>query len=147
MGKEVGNVQEGVAQHLENVLHTVRVEKTKQFRSGYSWSTEYSKNKIDEARTVTVPEETSYNVFYAYQLLTQADLRHLVVYSAFEQGLMDEEVKIELLEASIDVLRRFKGLREEVKEDKNVGEDILEIYKRIAKELRDEGIIKLKKKK
>jgi len=147
MSKEVESVQEGVAHYLENVLHTVKTEKTKQFRSGYSWGTEYSQNKIDEVRTVYVPEGTSYNVFYAYQLVTQADLRHMVVYSAYEQGLMVEEEKIELLEATKGVLKRFKGLREEVKQDEIVGEEILAIYKRLAKELRDEGIIKLRKKK
>lgn len=118
-----------------------QVEKVKTFRSGYTWSTPYAKEKMEEQRTITVSGDIKYDVLYAYQLITQADLRHMVVYNAFEQGLMDEDEKIELLTASVRDAKIVRGFKDEIEEDEENKEMILGMYKRIVKELVDEGII------
>lgn len=143
---EVNEKQNSVQNFLEEVNHKIKSERNTSFRTSYEWRVDYSQRIYQEARTVIVPEGVSYNVLRAYQEITQADLRHMVIYNAFNEGAMDEDTKIELLGASYHNVKTVKKVLKEVKEDEEVGEEIEAIYKKVLGELVDEEIVKPKKK-
>src|SRR5699024_10765563 len=125
MSNKVDNAQQGLQNFMEKVFHKIESEKNISYRSSYEWRTDYSQRTYHEARTVIVPESVSYEVLRSYQEITQADLRHMVVYNAFNEGAMDEDTKMELLRASIENVKEVRKNMEEIKEDEEVGNVIV----------------------
>lgn len=146
--EEVKNaVSEEVKEQVEKV-HVVKQERTTYFRSGYSWSTQFAKERIEEQRTVVVPENTPVDVLYGYQLLSQADVMHMVIFNAHNQELMGDEDHHELLKSTTKVLQRVTpSLRQAKKEKLEVYEEMAAIYRRLRVELTEAGILKAPTKK
>lgn len=125
-----------------DVVHVIRSEKNQFFNSRYAISRDYGEYKLEQGRSVPVKEGIKSNVLYVYQLITEADLRHMVVYGAYEDGAITEAEKEELLSTSKRALRKFVKYKEEIKSDEHHKRDMVDIFNRIREELQEEGIIK-----
>lgn len=133
--KKVDEKEEG------DITHVIKNEMSQIFSSHYGIAREYGQYKLDETRSVPVKEDINSNVLYVYQILTQADLRNMIVYGAFDDGAISEEEKIEYLTSSKRALRQFIAYQEDIKEDEHHKQDMVEVFKRVKNDLKEEGII------
>lgn len=137
MSKEVNEVvEEKIVQHI------VKQDDSQYIRSGYVWSTQYGKERYEEQRTIKMPEGTTIDGMYVYQLLTNADLSHMVIFNAYNQGKMDEDEFIELMTATKEVLQKAIPYIKLEKENKSeIYRDLATMYKRLKEELEENDII------
>lgn len=147
-------VTEDIKQRLERkkeqvtnpVVHLIKQEKLIEIQSGYSWGTDYTKEKYEEKRTLTLPEGTSLDTVYVYQLLTNADLRHMVIFNAHNQGSMEEKEFLELLNSTKRVLERaLPYIRTEKENDTENYKSLASLYVRLRGDLEEWGLVKTKK--
>src|SRR5690625_3330394 len=74
-------VENGLVEELSQT-HIVKQERTRTFNKRFGWATDYNKEKFEESRSVAIPADTPYNAIYVHELLTQADLTHMVIFNA-----------------------------------------------------------------
>lgn len=137
MSKEVNEaVEEKIVKHI------VRQDDSKYIRSGYTWSTPYGKERYEEQRTVTLPESTTLDGVYVYQLLTNADLSHMVIFNAYNQGKMEEDEFEELLSSTKQVLKKaLPYIKLEKENESEIYGDLVVMYKRLKEELEENGLL------
>lgn len=144
---EVDNKTEAVAENVkgQNQTHLVKQEKINTLRCTYAWGTNYNKEKFEESRNIALPAELPNDLVYAYQLLTQADLVHMVAFNANTYGYMDDEEHAEMVVSTKKVLAKVlptlnkyaKSEKEKEKEFTKYDEftEMKEMYRRIKTEI------------
>lgn len=140
-------VEEEVTEGLTKTEHIVKQEKTRTINVRYGWATEFNRIKFEESRPIVIAAETPYLAVYTHELLTQADLTHMVIFNAYNQKAMTEEEFMEILETTKEVLKKASTNLKELKAMKveNFSE-MAAIYKRLKDELIKYGIVQTKPK-
>lgn len=140
MGK-VNNTTEAVMNDMVKELgveHVVRQERGTHIRSTYSWSTDYARERFEEHRSVNLPEGETVDTVYVYQLLMGADLTHMVIFNAHNQGVMEGDEFIEILASTKAVLKKAVPLIKQAKLDESeVVDELYSMYKRLKEELEE----------
>lgn len=143
-------VEDNVAEGLEENqnVHIVKQERTRTFNKRFGWSTEFNRVRFEESRTVAIPADTPYDAVYVHEILTQADVTHMVLFNAYNQGYMERPEFEENLQATVKVLKKASPYMKKVKQiqdELEQYEEIASIYSRLRGELVEEGILKTKK--